>query len=83
MTNNEILSLMVENATADNDSDKALDNALRLMDYVKNHPDDFTADYARDFISAYIYKSYIDMMITICNFARYLASEREIIEDFN
>ena len=83
MTNNEILSLMVENATADNDSDKALDNALRLMDYVKSQPDNFTADYARNFISAYINKDYVDMMTEISNFAKYLASEREIIEDFN
>lgn len=83
MTNNEILALMVENATADNDSDKALDNALRLVDYVKNHPDDFTAGYARDFISAYINRDYIDMMTIISNFARYLASEREIVEEFN
>ena len=83
MTNNEILALMVENATADNDSDKALDNALRLSDYVKNHPDDFTADYARNFISAYINRSYVDMMTEISNFAKYLASEREIVEEFN
>ena len=73
---------MVENATADN-GDKTLDNALRLSDYVKNHPHDFAADYARNFISAYINKDYVDMMTEISNFAKYLANEREIVEEFN
>lgn len=82
MTNNQILALMVENATADND-DKTLDNALRLSNYVKNHPNDFTADYARNFISAYINKNYVDMMTEISNFAKYLASELKIIEEIN
>ena len=83
MTNNEILALMVENATADNDSDKALDNALKLVDYVKKHPDDFTTGYARRFISACIVESYADMMTIISDFAKYLASERKIVEEFN
>ena len=82
MTNNEILSLMVENATGA-DSDKALNNALKIVDYVNKHPDDFATGYARKFIAACIIESYADMMTVISDFAKYLASERRIIEDFN
>lgn len=81
MTNNEILALMAENATS-TDNDKTLNNALKLMNYVHHHSHDLAADYTRDFITAYLSKDYIDMMTTISNFAKYLAHEREIVEEF-
>ena len=82
MTNNTIFNLMAENATS-TDSNKTLNNALKLMNYVHHHPHDFAADYARDFITAYLSKDYIDMMTIISNFAKYLAREREIVEELN
>lgn len=83
MTSNKIFTLMAENVTADSDSDKALDNALKLVSYIKKHSDDLAAGYVRDFISAYINKSYADMMTVISNFASYLASESKIVEEIN